>query len=139
MIVCFVVGGTLAFGPILVSGILTLLGSFERLSWVSLIGTSVLLLYWLVLTIVLYRRANVASSDGASPKPKKRFLIIGIAMTVCWICLFAATDVCSSLAEQFNAWRERYSSQLNVALKAGQILNVFATGILVTLVVRRNK
>lgn len=142
MIVTFVVGFVFSFGPSILSAFLTLVGSFERLSWVSLIGFAILTLYWIILAINLYQYANAEREnveDGNFVKVGRTALIIGMVLTALWIALFVTTDKVAIAAGDFNAWRAEYAYRLQVAQKIGHLLLAFSAGIFVSLFSRMKK
>lgn len=149
----FLIGLVLTFGPDACTLFLEAVGSFERLSWFSLIGTAVLLGYWVVYAVSLYRQANSyyveeeeespsGSENGAELPPSKvgkRALIFGLTLTVGWVGLFICSEVGGIAADGFNNWRTIYSEQLQIAREFGRMLLAYAVGIFVTLLYMNKK
>lgn len=122
-------GLVLSFGPHVLSTILSSVGSFERLSWFSLIGCAFIAIYWLVFGIRMYRRANSETSNVRNYG--KRQFRIGIVITVLWIMLFIVTDYSANAAVSFSTWRLSNADGLDIAAKIGHLLLAFAGGIFV--------
>ena len=153
LIATFLFGLVLTFGPNACSLFLEAVGSFERLSWFSLIGTAVLLGYWVVYAVILYRQANVAyyeENEGEPPsggeneeelpgKVGKKALVVGLILTVCWIALFACSEIGGIAADGFNNFRTIYAEQLRSAREFGRMFLSFSVGIFVTLFYMRKK
>lgn len=152
MFAAFLCGLILTFGPDACTIFLEAVGSFERLSWFSLIGTAILLGYWVVYAVSLYRQANASyyEEDGEPPssgenetelpgKVGKKALVVGLILTACWIVLFTCSEVGGIAADGFNNWRTAYATQLQVAKEFGRMLLAFAVGIFVTLFYMRRK
>ncbi len=58
MFVAIILGLIFSWGPDFLSLLLSSVGSFNRLSWFSLIGTAVIAIYWIVFSLKMYRYAN---------------------------------------------------------------------------------
>lgn len=145
LIVALGLGLVLSVGPHVLSFVLSVVGSFERLSWFSLIGTAILAIYWIVFGIRMYQYANaeIVFDENAEPEklPKfgKKTLIIGIVMTIAWIALFIVTDHSANAAASFSSWRQANSNGLDIAAKIGHLLLAFAGGIFVSLFCRPSR
>lgn len=160
MLVSFICGMALLFGPDFLSFALGSIASFERLSWFSLIGTAALGFYWIFFSVSMYRYTNPKKEKKSESKmdvelvdisndaennvvelqPQKiRFfkygtkeLVIGSILTCAWIALFVTTDMCKIAASEFNAWREAESINLQVARIIGYTLIVLAIGMAIS-------
>lgn len=138
------IGLVFSWGPDALSLFLSSVGSFDRLSWFSLVGTGIVAGYWIVLCFRMYRHANaeiVYEEDETEeteipdkiPKFGKKALIFGVVLTIAWIALFISTDQSALAADSFAAWRTENANMLQFVQKIGHLLLAFAAGIGVSL------
>lgn len=138
-VISLIVGLVFSWGPDVWLFFLTYVGSFERLSWFSLIGTAVIAGYWIILAMRMYSHANAnieLVEDGENfetPKVGKKALVIGVIMTILWIGLFIFTDGAALAAQSFATWQIKKATSLAIARKFGHLLLAFSAGILLSL------
>ena len=139
-------GLVLSFGTTVCGFMLTAVGSFERISLFSLVGTALLVLYWVFCYFRLYSRVNKTydeyeEEEAEEPEEEeegkhkigRKALVIGVILTILWVALFATTDLSASAAERFMEWQASNQSVLEICKKIGHLLLAFSGGILVSM------